>query len=183
MSSLSINSVSIISGKQGEGKTILLQKIIKELSSLGLQPGGIISQGIWRNNLRDEIKARNLHTNEEILFCQRNPTKSWISSGNFWINPDSIPFSLAAIREKNCDYIVLDEIGKFELDGKGWFEAIRFLLKNNNKPLILVVRNTLIEDVLLKFSIHPEIIISVNQDKNKPVLEILPKSILKLIYQ
>lgn len=175
------NSITIISGKQGEGKSTLLKRIIDELGNKGLKPGGIFSHGTWKNGLRDEIYAKNLYTGEEIIFCLRNHQKDWVKSGNFYLNPSYIEFSLSTIYETNCDYFILDEVGKFELDEKGWFDALTFLLKHSEKPMIIVVRDSFLKEVLKKFSFQPEKVIIIERDKTKPVENILPKSFMKLI--
>jgi nucleoside-triphosphatase len=175
------NSIIVISGEQGEGKTTLLRKIIEELSFKDFKPGGILSSGKWKNNKRDDIIAKNLSTNEEILFCRRVHKDKWIKSGYFYINPDSLPFSIKAVEEKNCDYFILDEIGRFEMEKKGWYEALITLMNYSGKPIIIVVRKNFLSEILTRFSIQAEKIIFANQDKNKAVTEILPNSFFELI--
>lgn len=178
---MSSNSITVISGEQGEGKTTLLRKIIEELSFKDFKPGGILSLGIWKNNKRDDIIARNISSDEEILFCQREYQEKWIKSGFFYINPASLSFSIKATEEKNCDYFILDEIGRFEIEEKGWYQALITLLNHSAKPIIIVVRKSFLNEVLTKFSIQPEKIIFAEQNKDKTVSDILPDSFFELI--
>lgn len=175
------HSITIISGEQAEGKTTLLRKIIEELSLKDFKPGGILSSGKWKKNKRDDIIARNLSSEEEILFCQREHKENWIKSGFFYINPESLTFSLKAVEEKNCDYFVLDEVGRFEMEKKGWYPALLALLNYSAKPVIIVARKSLLNEVLSRFSIQPEKIIFAEKNKNKSVSEILPASFFELI--
>jgi nucleoside-triphosphatase len=175
------NSITVITGEQGEGKTTLLRKIIRELSFKDFKAGGILSLGIWKNNKRDDIIARNLSSEEEILFCQREYKENWIKSGFFYINPDSLVFSIKAVEEKNCDYFVLDEVGRFEMEEKGWHRAFITLINCSAKPVIIVIRKAFLNEVLTKFSIQPDKIIFAEKNKDKTVSDILPDSFFRLI--
>lgn len=171
----------IVTGQQGEGKTSLLLTLIDYLKTYGLKPGGIISNGIWKNQKRDEIKAVNLYTGEEILFCQRDYRNGWTKVGNFYINPLSQEFSMKAVMTGEPDYYVLDELGKFELEGNGWFEATNYLIKNSYKPVIASIRDSFVDLITNKFSILPEKIVSVKQSKVMPLHGLLPDSINMLL--
>lgn len=56
------------------------------------------------------------------------------------------------------DVVVIDEIGKLELEEKGFFRAAKALIndpsfESDNKHLVLVVRDTLLEKVVSRFKI------------------------------
>lgn len=173
--------VTVITGKQGEGKSTLLKRIIDYLTSNGLKPGGILTDGIWKDGRRDLIHARNISSQKEILFCQREDKTGWASVGNFYVNPAANEFALEALKTKDCEVFIIDEIGKFELEEKGWYDAVTYLLKKENKPLILVIRDVFVGEISSKFSFTPEKMIIIENDKEKPVEEILPLSISALI--
>jgi nucleoside-triphosphatase len=59
---------------------------------------------------------------------------------------------------KNCDWVVVDEIGRLELDGKGFYRAMQFITAryNDNKAglnLLLTVRDSLCDEVARFFKI------------------------------
>jgi nucleoside-triphosphatase THEP1 len=65
---------------------------------------------------------------------------------------------LRSLPQSNYQLYLLDEIGPFELDGLLWAPAIPALL-DSGIPMILTVRQRLIEQVCTKWDIHhPEII-------------------------
>ena len=90
-----------------------------------------------------------------LLPFQKNKTTSStdISIGRFYF--DAHVFSLASkwldahLTDPNLNYIILDEVGPLELNGRGWDHWIRTSLKNlGDKTLILVVRHSLLNDVI-----------------------------------
>ncbi len=50
-------------------------------------------------------------------------------------------------------YIIIDEIGKLELQQKGLFEGTVYLLNNYSQNLILVVRDSLLAEVITAFQL------------------------------
>ncbi len=171
----------IISGQQGEGKTTLLLSFVEFLKAKGLNPGGIISKGSWKNNKRDEIKAVNLDNMEDILFCQRDFRKDWIKVGNFYVNPASEEFSMKAVLTVKPDFFVFDELGSFELQEQGWFKAFNYIKQQNTKPIIVIIRDSFLDLVSAKLNLLPEKIVCVKQGKTTPVDELLSESFISLI--
>jgi len=74
--------------------------------------------------------------------------------GDQWIKED--------LEDSRNKYIVIDEIGKLELQGKGWSKALRDILKHDwsDRNLILVVRESLLEEVQGRFDIHDASIVA-----------------------
>ena len=53
--------------------------------------------------------------------------------------------------DSNCKYIIIDEVGKLELQEKGFHQSIKFVLENYataKKNLLLVVRDSLVNKVV-----------------------------------
>jgi nucleoside-triphosphatase THEP1 len=49
---------------------------------------------------------------------------------------------------KNVDLIIIDEIGPFEMKGRGWAEAFSKILKELDQPLLISVREKLVDTVI-----------------------------------
>ena len=59
---------------------------------------------------------------------------------------------ISQINRDDLNYIVVDEIGKLELKGKGFHELITMLVSSEiNKDLIIIVRSFLLEEVIEKY--------------------------------
>lgn len=148
------NKVFIISGKQGGGKTTFLQKVLNGLRDQNIRAGGIVAEGYWKNNVRDRFELIDLKTNRRIDFCQRESNPGWEKVRHFYINPFGQSFGEKALHPDNLsemDIVVIDEVGPFEVEGKGWATAIEDLLNNSELPMIWVVRESIVFEVLEKW--------------------------------
>jgi nucleoside-triphosphatase THEP1 len=63
-----------------------------------------------------------------------------------------------AFASETCQYIIIDEVGKLELNNQGWAPELATWIAEANQPdfkkqLILVVRDTLVEDVQRHFQL------------------------------
>jgi nucleoside-triphosphatase THEP1 len=152
------NKVFIITGEQGSGKTTFLVQIIEELKRSGIHPKGFIAEGFWLNNERSHFDLIDLSNQHRILFCSKDFNQGWEQIGHFYINPAAIDFGekildLAAANQSTL--CVIDEIGPFELQNKGWSHSIFSISKSNPElPMIWVVRKNLVQPVIAHFSVE-----------------------------
>ncbi|GCC52784.1 hypothetical protein SanaruYs_30230 [Chryseotalea sanaruensis] len=58
------------------------------------------------------------------------------------------------------DYLIIDEIGPLELKGEGIYAGLTYLLYNASVPLLLVIREGLVQQVVDKFKLNNVEIIS-----------------------
>ena len=153
------HKIIILTGEQGSGKTTFLQEMIFGLAIKGVQTAGILAEGFWKNYERDYFELINLKSKNRILYCQRDPKDGWEKLRHFYINPDGQKFGEAALDPnhlKNTDIVVIDEIGPFELKGKGWAKAIESILVGlPESTMIWVVRKSLLNEVIDHFKINP----------------------------
>lgn len=153
------HKIIIITGEQGSGKTTFLQEMIFGLAKNNVQVGGILAEGFWKNQKRDFFELIDLKSKNRILFCQREPKEGWEKLRHFYINPEGQKFGEAALDPeylKDSDILVVDEIGPFELKGKGWAKSINSILeKLPGMIMVWAVRKSLLNDVALHFNIQP----------------------------
>jgi len=148
--------VIVISGEKGEGKTTFAQNLVSRLIELNYKVAGILAQGYWKDNLRDRFDLVNLMTNKRISFCQRTPEEGWERIRHFCINPQGQQFGEDALdtrKLQNYQVVIIDELGPFELQGKGWAVAVKKLLQQQNKTIIFIVRSSLVEEIAAHFEI------------------------------
>ncbi|MCF8367547.1 MAG: nucleoside-triphosphatase [Bacteroidales bacterium] len=150
--------IYIVTGEQGSGKTTFLKEVILELKKEKIRIGGIVAEGYWKNNQRDRFELVNQSNGARIVYCQRTPNEGWENIRSFFINPLGQSFGEEALNPKNIrdiDLLVMDEIGPFELQGKAWAGMITLLLEEVNIPMVWVVRESLVSEVLKKWGIEP----------------------------
>jgi nucleoside-triphosphatase THEP1 len=65
----------------------------------------------------------------------------------------------------------VDEVGPFELQGKGWAPALQKLLKLSEKVLILVVREALLKKVIQHWKLDPKAILLAGNNRSEDFKE------------
>jgi len=137
----------LLTGEKGVGKTTACKKIIELAREKGLTCCGVIT-----SQEKNELIVKDISTGEKKLLAAR-PGDKRISNGislcSFVFSKKGIEFGKKALMKKG-DLLIIDEIGKLELGGKGFNTAISAFKSKMNKNSILVVRDTLKNDVSKK---------------------------------
>lgn len=150
------NNIFFISGKQGHGKTMFLETLIKKFIENNFIPAGFSAPGFWYDNVRSRFDLKNISTGEKMLLCSIDKSKGFVKYGRFYFNPYTIMLGEelinAGVRD-NADILVIDEIGKFELNGKVWDSIFKKMILSGI-PMLAVVRDVFIEKVKEKYGIN-----------------------------
>jgi nucleoside-triphosphatase THEP1 len=159
------NIIFIITGKRGTGKTTTVKKIIRKLRDRGYKAGGIIQPEYLVDCKRDGYYVENAASGDRMPLCIRNKSSVHRSSVQFSFYDEAIAFgtsALSAAHLNGTDIVVIDEIGPIELDGKGWADAVTSLRTQRNDPMIWVIRDKLISDVIRKWNIEDYVVFDIN---------------------
>ena len=155
-----------ITGLPRSGKSAVLEKLLqmitderkKEIIASGgvfdkdKIIGGVITLPIIEDNERRGHKIVNYRTGEEGIIAHKS-----IDSRNrvlgLGIDPEAVEtVAVPALRSamEECEVLVIDEIGKFQVESEGFVEAVRELL-NVDKPALLTLhkksRHPLLQDI------------------------------------
>ena len=169
----------IITGKQGSGKTTLLLEVVQMLKQQGTRVGGIAAVGCWKEGVRDSFDLLDLQSGDTCKFLQRVPVEGWEKLRRFYVNPQGQRFGETALDPehlKNVDLIVIDEIGPFELQAKGWAKALDKIFNTLDKPLLVVVRESLTAEIADRYNFTDPYIFHEKRDSLKKFLDDLVAS-------
>jgi nucleoside-triphosphatase THEP1 len=144
----------VITGERGSGKTTAASGVVEALRGAGLRVGGFLTPGEVKDGQRWSIELVLLASGERIPMATRDPGGAWPAMGPFKVNPAALAAGSAALAPEAAgahDVLVVDEVGPWELGGDGWAGALD-ALHGGSTPLLLVVRRSLVAEVLGRFA-------------------------------
>ena len=144
--------IYILAGDVRSGKTSALQEWVDTWDTVK----GIICPDD-SNNLK---YLYNIQTQEKHAF-QKLKEGNTISVGKFHFLEDTFKLAnyilIKSFDEDDYDFLVLDELGKLELEGEGLHQAASYILgnyqSNDNQNLLLVVRTSLVKEIIAHYEI------------------------------
>lgn len=147
--------VNIITGAKQSGKTTFLLDKIQELRKDGKIVSGFISRGTFVDHKRHSFFVQDISTGKEQLLMTTDLISGAEKIGKFYIDQEAFDWGKSILEKainSNADYIVLDEVGRFELEEKGWSSIIPALLKSD-KELFFIVREEWVNGFIEKYQI------------------------------
>lgn len=141
----------IITGETGSGKTTLVTKVVAALRARGVLLGGFVAPGSWRNGRRWGFELVDLGSGRRELLAAREGPPEWPTDGGFRVNPVGLQVGRAAFRaarDSGATVVVVDEVGPWELAGRGWAAELDALVAEPPPLLLLVVRRASMAEVL-----------------------------------
>lgn len=159
-------TIFIITGKIGSGKTTFLNQLIQKLREHNLTVSGFLAKRSVSDEMKQNYEVHVIDTGESIPLASRKPVKGWNKTGNFYLNPEALKRGNDMLSDSqilNKDLIVVDEIGIFELEGKIWADAVSRLIEKGAGIMIWVVRRSLVEKVILKWGLKDTVIIDIEK--------------------
>jgi len=134
--------VYLLTGRPGTGKTSLIKQAVAELKG---KAGGFYTEEIRDRGTRLGFKLVTLDGQEAILAHVNFPSRYRVSK--YGVDVDSLDrVGVFALREaaKQCDLVVVDEIGKMELFSPNFREAVLEIIGSGKRVLgtIMLVSNS-----------------------------------------
>ncbi len=156
------NELYLLTGPVHSGKTSSLSDSIKDITSIG----GFIcpdKDGLrYLKNIHDgtihRFQIANQESDDDILIGKYIFSKSGFETAR------SI---LQSAINQDFEYLIIDEIGQLELQGKGLEPSLSLTLNNiKNTKIILVVRDYLLDEVIHHYQLTTAKIINKDDVKN-----------------
>ena len=172
--------VFIITGTHGGGKSELVMKLAGLLRAAGKKPGGICAVGLWENGLRSGFDLVDLASDNRVPLCRRSVKGASVNAGEFGFYPEGLAAGAAALSAESTvgtDVFFVDEIGFLELEGGGWSQALERLLLDASRPVILVVRDYLLNKVLARWGLDSAAILQAGKISPEAAMEYIKRGL------
>lgn len=140
--------VYIVSAPQGKGKTSYLSRLI-ESNEFHESFGGILALS---SPEKHEYYAKNIETGETRLLMSDRSSLQGPTIGCFSCRQETFDWASKCLLESKMKCMVIDEVGRLELQGHGYANALRTLLEMQ-KDLYIAVRSRFVDDVVEEFGI------------------------------
>jgi nucleoside-triphosphatase len=168
-----------ITGLPGAGKTYALLKVIEMLEADEVTVGGMITEPIVEDERRVGFYVMDWATGVRKIFAHKD-IDSRTHVGRYGVDIEALEeIGVQAIRNAtvDCGVIVIDEVGKMEVESESFVNAVKDAL-DADKPLILTLhkksRNPLLQDIRRRDDIRILEVTAVNKN-------LLPYKIVKLL--
>jgi nucleoside-triphosphatase THEP1 len=150
-----LQSVFIVNGAIGEGKTSFVKNLINEFRRKGIDCDGIVSERIVDNGITTGYDLVHISSGKRTRFLRLEGEYGNEMIGRFSICREGVnegEMILKQLSGKQGHVIVIDEVGLLELEGRGWSVFVTGILSEKKNHLLMTVRTNLIDDVRLKWN-------------------------------
>jgi nucleoside-triphosphatase THEP1 len=149
--------VIVIQGDVSEGKTSFIIELIKRLKENGYNPGGIFTKKNIENGETTGYNLISIRNGERKEFLRSGREEGSEGIGRYTINNESLSWARNIIsKEKNETekILIIDEVGRLEINGGGWKNNIDTILSDKDQILIMTVRKDYLNEVIKYFRIE-----------------------------
>lgn len=174
--------IVILTGSQGEGKTSFLLKFLADAAKMGMNIGGITAPRFFRNGVRWGFSIVDLRTGRSTELCTVAPAPGTEQHGPYYFKTAGLSFGYRALRPPEpgtTDLLIVDEVGRFELDGDIWAESIDRLLDTLYPPMIWAVRRTLVDAVADRWPETRQVVVDIRSADSETMIERLLEAVMK----
>lgn len=165
--------ITILTGPIGGGKTSYLKSAIIRIRDRGLPVEGYLSERIMEGTTVSGYDLVNLGTGKHHRLLRRSAGSRSAAVGPFDINPKGFAAARAIIeRSDPSGLLVLDELGRLELEGKGVWPAADPVLGDNRRRVLVVIRESLLDEYQIRFrtAARPVAVIRLPESKDPEIL-------------
>ena len=139
-------AILILTGEVHSGKSTALLKWVDGKSVSGFITPTISGKKVLFNVISGEIS----------LYELLEPNEASIKIGDYFLEKNAFTEANNIIRNaitQPTEWMVIDEIGKLELNGEGHHKIFTELLANWKRNMLIVVRESLLNDFIEKYQI------------------------------
>ncbi|MEA1886193.1 MAG: nucleoside-triphosphatase [Bacteroidota bacterium] len=153
----------MLTGGKGEGKTTFARELKEKLSENNIEVRGVLTEKVMDNGRLKGYDLFNIGSGKKEKFLRLNSNNSNAKReqiGKFEILPAGLKMGRKTLcPDGKAGITIIDEVGKLELDDRGWAECINILLKEPTCRLIMTVRDKLVDEVIKKWKLDQQSVI------------------------
>ncbi len=147
--------VFIITGARGEGKTTFAGKLAEHLMAEDIEVRGILTERITKNGKTSGYDILDIKSKEKEKFLRITNDKKLDKIGRYSIFDEGMEKGKEALLPGRFKGVmVMDEIGRLELENKGWAGCLSTLLDVAMARLVITVRESFADDVIKKWNLE-----------------------------
>ncbi len=171
--------VYIIAGSIGEGKTTQVRKIVETLQAKNIPVSGVYSPRIMKNGITIGYDVVDVESDRRETLLRITEREDLVKIGKYSIFPQGLKMGIITLtksKESKSRVVVVDEIGKLELDNQGWSAGVSELV-NSSAILVFAVRDTFSDLIVKKWDLKDHSIFKVSDNPYQDVSELIVKQI------
>jgi nucleoside-triphosphatase THEP1 len=141
--------VTILTGPVGGGKTTFLKSTVARLEERRISFDGYLSERIMDGGTVAGYTLLDLRSGDRCSFLRREGPPDRPTAGPYAMNPDGLAAAEKIIgRCASSELLVLDELGRLELERKGVWPGAGPILTDDRRASLVVIRETLLDSYL-----------------------------------
>jgi nucleoside-triphosphatase THEP1 len=142
------NSLLLVTGPSGAGKTQWCMMLADLAQAQGLRVRGLVSPAVLEDGQKTGIDLKNLETGEVRRLARRKRAEDGdVRLENWQVAEETLQWGNSILEQvKPCDLFILDEVGPLEFEhGAGLIAGFQILDTAKDFPCVVVVRPSLIQ--------------------------------------
>ncbi len=173
--------IFIVTGEKEEGKTSALVEVIDKLKGARVSVGGFISPRIRVDGKTIGYYLEGVLDGRRQILMTETEQNGFQKIGRFWLDPNVIKRVTSTIEEQalSPSVIFIDEVGRLELEGRGWDEVLRSLLLTN-VVVVIAVRKAFVDEILKHYSIINAALYSCGSEEMSLLPDVLREALSNL---
>jgi len=146
----------IISGNKNQGKTIQIKRFVVLLQNSNTSFSGFYSEKIINDATVVGYDIVSLPKKEKYKFLRTVGNENQQKIGSFYIDDFALAEGVIQIKKaiiNQLDFLIIDEVGKLELNNKGWCAVLESVFADFKGEIIMTVRTEFVEKVIQKWNL------------------------------
>ena len=152
----------LVVGDRDSGKTTALEELRSSYRANNCEIGGFLALA---NPEKTWYRLNSLATGESRLAFSEESGLGSLRLGRFFVDASVFAWANAQVHSdlEHCKVVFFDEIGKLELQGKGFAPSFRSALEAEAVSVVAAVRTSFLDEVIHTFSLdkHPYSLVNV----------------------